>query len=291
MAQTTVESGLQDEENQELDGPAAEETATVEETQETVEETQQVDNPQAQEAVKKEIIKKKDYRDMYEKSQKSAEHFRQVNDRRFSETQKTIKALEAQLQKFASYEKLLAQATEAQQKAELEKLAETNPAAYYQKLVELEVAKQAKAQQPQQQGQQEQPIDENYVENVIGYLQQSYGENIYKATEQHMARILTETAQVNPAGYEMLRRQPDALMKLAIGEAYLAEYNQKMQQQQQQKQVATQNQQKALKFASGTAQPQSAGRRQTGTPSNYDSMSDAELEKLKNAELLKKWQQ
>ena len=94
-----------------------------------------------------------------------------------------------------------------------------------------------------------------------------------------MGEILSAVQETEgPEVSNLLAKNPDALMQMAVGRAYLLEMNN----QTQQKQLGNQNQQKAVQFAKGSARPTNS---QRGQNRSYDTMSDDELERLAFEEL------
>lgn len=243
-------------------------TEPVEQTTEETPETAPTDNSTSKE--QKNALRKKDYKELYDKSQKSYEELRSLNDRRFNEMQK-------KLEFFSPYEQALKKALDEKKQAEMQGLYQQNPLEAQRRMAE-EIAQQKMA--PYQQ-QMESLMMEKQLGNTIEYLQTTYGQEAFNTLRGPMSEILNRTTQTQ--GQEvsnLLAQNPDALFKMALGEQFLAE----VKNNNQAKQVGTANQNKAVQFAKGTAKPVGNSK---GTTTGYENMSDKELEALAYEQLAK----
>lgn len=270
----------------ESDSEASQENSEVTETTDT-ETTAESTN--SQEKAEKKYVSKKDYRDMYEKSLKSYEELRKLNDRRYQESLKIQKELQSKVDRWSPYEKLLKEAVEAKRQSELKQLAESNPAEYQKKLIEMAkeefLEAQAQKTQPEQAEQSLAPLSDEQALQVRDYLQNNYPKEVFEFARPQMAQLMTQIESENPAAARQLERNPDALMAMVVGQAYLREVAEKM----QQKQIGTQNQQKAVKFATGTATPTAPARKNVNPNGDYNKMTDEQLREAAYAELSKRY--
>jgi hypothetical protein len=233
--------------------------------------TQQQETQQPQ---KKEYTSKKDYRDIAEKSQKQIEWLRSVQDKRDAEYRKEMAEL-------APLKELWKRAEEERKSKELSGLATSNPAEYQKRLIDEAKSQLSQQFAPLQQQQDVQAVTQE-ANSYVNHMKTTYGEEVYKATEPIMGQILDNVrSNVGQNEARILAKNPDALMKMAVGEMYLAQYKNVQSSQQQ----GQQNQQRAIQFAKGTAKPNAPSQRAV----NYETMSDADLKKAAYAELSRKY--
>ncbi len=239
-------------------------------TRETTENSNAQAEPVNQEVpAKREYTSKKDYKESYEKLAKQNEWLRSVQDKRDAEYRKELAEL-------APLKELWKKAAEERKNTELQGLAKENPAEYQKRLIEEAKAQLAQQYAPMQQQQTEQ-LAQQEASSYVNHMKTTYGEDVYRAAEPVMQSILENTAKtVGENEARLLAKNPDALMKIAVGEMYLDQASQ---------QQGQQNQQRALQFAKGTARPSAPAQRSA----NYDNMSDADLKKAAYAELARKY--
>lgn len=220
----------------------------------------------------------------YTKLEKSYNELRSFSDRRYSDSQREINELKKQLEFYSPYKDALTKALDDKRQQELANLYQQNPLEA-QRVMAQQIAEQERQRIQEQMMPIQQKLAEfenkETIDRTVDYLQSTYGEQAYTAMRPVMSELLIETQQTQgPQVADLLARNPDALFQMAVGRAYMSEISKTQQKQQQ----GTVNQNKAVQFAKGTAKP--AGPSQKAVTS-YENMSDAELEKLAYAELLK----
>ncbi len=228
--------------------------------------------------VEKKYTSKKDYKDIAEKALKQAEWLRSVGDKRDAEYKK-------QMQEIAPLLELYKKAEQEKKSAELAKLSTENPAEYQKRLIDEAKAQLSQQYAPLQQQQQNQATEQE-ASTYINQMKQAYGEEVYSAAEPVMGQILEYTRQEKgPEIARTLAQNPEALMEMAIGRMYVAEYKKFQQNSQQSQQQGQKNQQRAVQFAKGTARPNAPAQRNIPT----DGLSDADLKKAAYEEIVKRF--
>lgn len=263
--------------NQTQENEQLEQDPNLEQVVDNQEDNNQVDNNQVQNQENpKEVKQRESLRDRYTKMEKSYNELRSFSDKRYNESIKQMQEMQKQLEYFSPYKDALAQALEQKKQAELQKLYQENPIEAQKKIAE-EAARQREEQLQKQyapiQEQFERMQNEQFVNQTVTQLEQTYGKEIFDQVKEPMAQILQSVEQ--NAGKEaanLLARNPNELFHMAFGKVAL-DY---VMQQRQQKQVGATNQNRAQQFARGVAKPQGNSRQVT----SLDSLSDAELEKM-----------
>ena len=201
-------------------------------------------------------------------TEKSYNELRSFSDRRYNQLNK-------ELEFFAPYKDALKAAMDQKKQQEFQQLYQQNPIEAQRRLAEqIAQEKIAPFQQQFQEMQNNQVISE-----TVNYLTSTYGKEVFESMRAPMAEILNETHQsLGPQVAEVLARRPDALMQMAVGRAYL----QQVSQNQTKIAQGQSNQQKATKFAQGTARPNTSATKEINS---YGNLSDKELEKLAYEEL------
>jgi hypothetical protein len=215
----------------------------------------------------------------YEKLNKSYNELRSNSDRRYNEALQQQKQLQSELQFFAPYKEALKKALDEKKAQEQAALYQQNPMEAQRRMAE-EIAAQKIAPIQQRYEQMEAVQQTN---EVVNYLQQNYGTQAFEAMKAPMAQVLTNVTQnAGPQAAQLLARNPDTLMEIAVGQAYLAQIKSQRQAQVQ----GNQNQQKATRFAQGTAKPVASSNKNV---TSFDNMTDAQLEAAAYAEMAQKY--
>ncbi len=184
----------------------------------------------------------------YAKLEKSAAEYRSFSDRKINELTEKLKQLEERNKPLDAQN---AKTEEEKRRIELAQLWNKNPLEAQRLLAEQ--AANAKLEPLQQYIQQKQ--NEEIADSSINYLKTTYGDQAFKNTESVMATILDNTSKnLGKEASDLLVQNPDALFRMAVGEMYI----QNMYKQADGKAAGAQNQEKALRFANGTARQSSA---------------------------------
>lgn len=216
-----------------------------------------------------------DFKQKYENLIKEQQNERSLRDRQLNELR------QAQLSE--EDRKLIKEISDLKKKSEMDNLKKTNPDEYQRKLVQDTIDERLKAQKnPTQEINQEQQTFTPEQFNQWGnqatqqlMANPEIGQEHYKIMEPMMVDILKNTP---PDKAALLLQNPEALYEIAIGKAY----RNKMKEQSQQQIAGTQ---KANQFHEGTAKPNNGSKKNV----DYSKMSDKDLEKLKNEELMKEY--
>lgn len=242
------------------------------ETQNTEQNTQE---KTAVEDTKREYVSRKDVQSKAEQAFKEIERLNKENawlrstgDRRDSEYKKQFERINPLLADYQKYQ-------EAAKQKEMEALAKSNPAEFYKRSIE-DAKKELQNGLNPQALQQEVVAGEIPFQEKVQYLQKNYEPEVLQAVAPAMDEVLARVQKLESEGSlqkgatKILENNPDALLSMAIGERYLAEYRKSKQVNDQGKK----NQERAQQFAKGTAKPTGGAPRQP----SFDTMSDKELD-------------
>lgn len=245
------------------------ENEPVQENQPQEQNTQET--PQQKQEKKEYISRKSRENEFSEKVLKQMEWLRSQQDRKFNELSKKFDAVNPLVESYSQFQK-------RQKEAELAKLSKENPQEYQKQLIEQAKQDLMAGLQPQQTQETQGPSAEEH----IAHLEQTYGREVLEPMAPIMGKILEETLKTDgPEITKQLAAHPDALMNMAIGQAYMEQYRGLQAAQQQ----GVRNQQRAQNFAKGTAKPSSAPVNKT---TDYSNMSDEQLKKAAYAEIAKR---
>lgn len=223
-----------------------------------------------------------DFKQKYDNLAKEYQNFRGLTDRQLNELR--------QAQLSTEDRKLIKEIQDLKRKSELEGLKKSNPDEYNKRITQDLIDERLNAQNQNQNQQvnqgnqfnQEQSFTPEQFNQMGNYAQNTLisdpeiGQRTYKLMEPEMVNVLKNVE--SPTYRAVLLQNPRVLFHMAVGQAYMRAETERVR-------TSAAATKKANTFHEGTAKTNSNGRKTV----DFSSLSDKELEKLKNEELMKQF--